>query len=159
SLSGIDASSFQIIGTGLYLKAGTPLSSNAKPSYFVTVTVDDASVGASPDTSTNLTLTITASTGGTSSIIISEVSAWASGTSTLGSDWTELTNVGTAAQNTTGWKMDDDSSNINNAVALNGITSIAPGESVIFLENATSKKSQFLSLWFGANPPANLQVG
>jgi uncharacterized protein YjiK len=159
SVSGIDAGSFQIIGTGLYLKAGTPLSSSSKPSYFVTVNVDDASVGASPDASANLTLSITASTGGTSSIIITEVSPWASGNSTLGSDWFELTNVGTATQDITGWRMDDDSNNFGNSVALNGITSIAPGESVIFLENATSKKSQFLSLWFGAKPPASLQVG
>src|SRR5262249_47463775 len=119
SVSGIDATSFQIIGTGLFLKAGTPLSSITKPSYFVTVNVDDAAVGSAPDASTTLTLSVSASTGGTSSIIISEVSAWASGNSTLGSDWFELTNVGTAAQNIEGWKMDDDSNSINNAVALN----------------------------------------
>ena len=44
-----------------------------------------------------------------------------------------------------------------------GITTIAPGESVIFMETTdatlAAKKAAFLSLWFGANPPANLQVG
>jgi uncharacterized protein YjiK len=159
SLSGIDTGSFQIVGTGLFLKAGTPLSSSAKPSYFVTVNVDDASVGLNPDAFTNFTLSITPSSGGTPSIIISEVAPWSSGNSKLGSDWFELTNVGTATQNITGWKMDDDSNSFVSSVALNGITSIAPGESVIFVENATSKKSDFLALWFGANPPPNLQVG
>src|SRR5262249_20395323 len=159
NLSGIDAASFQIIGTGLYLKAGTSLSSSAKPSYFVTVNVDDTSVGSSPDASANLTLSITASTGGTPSIIVSEVAPWSSGNSTLGADWFEVTNVGTATQDISGWRMDDDSNSFGSSVALNDITTIAPGESVIFIETATSKKSQFLSLWFGTKPPANLQVG
>src|SRR5262249_8695352 len=149
SVSGIDAGSFQITGTGLFLKAGTPLSSSTKPSYFVTVNVDDPSVGLTPDASTNLTLSITASTGGTSSIIMSEVAPWACGNSGRASVWFELTNVCTAAENITGWRMDDDSNSISASVALNGITTIAPGESVIFIESATSKKSQFLSLWFG----------
>jgi uncharacterized protein YjiK len=159
SLSGIDAASFQIVGTGLYLRAGTPLNAGTKPSYFIAINVDDVSVGATPDAVANYTLSITPSTGGTPSIIISEVSPWASGNSTLGSDWFELTNTGTAIQDITGWRMDDDSNSFAASVALNGITTIAPGESVIFIENATSKKTQFLSLWFGANPPANLQVG
>ena len=84
TVTGADAGSFQIIGTGLYLKAGTPLSSSAKPSYSVTVNVDDPAVGSTPDASTNFTLTITASTGGASSLIISEVAPWSSGNSTLG---------------------------------------------------------------------------
>ena len=159
SVSGPDAGFFQIIGTGLYLRAGTALSSIAKPSYAITVNVDDAAVGSTPDASTNYTLTVTASSGGASSLIISEVAPWSSGNSTLGADWFEVTNIGTATQNIIGWKMDDDSNSSSLAVALNGIENIAPGESVIFIENATSKKSQFLTLWFGANPPANLQVG
>src|SRR5262249_45102930 len=30
---------------------------------------------------------------------------------------------------------------------------------VIFIESATSRKADFLKLWFGNSPPANLQVG
>ena len=46
-------------------------------------------------------------------------------------------------------------------VALNGITEIAPGESVIFMEtaNLATTKAAFLTAWFGANAPAGLQVG
>src|SRR5262249_38968301 len=149
----------QIIGTGLYLKAGTALSSSAKSSYSIAVNVNDPAVGLNPDASTNFTLSITASTGGAPSDIISEVAPWSSGNSALGADWFEVTNVGTAPQDITGWKMDDDSNAFGSAVPLSGITTIAPGESVIFIESASSKKAQFLALWFGANPPANLQVG
>jgi uncharacterized protein len=166
TVSGPDAAAFQITGIGLFLKAGTPLSSVSKPSYNVTVNVDDPAVGSTPDASVNYGLTITASTGGTPSLIISEVAPWSSGNSlaTLRVDWFEVTNIGSAAANITGWKMDDNSNSFGSAVALHGITSIAPGESVIFMEAAdgavaTAKKAAFLSLWFGANPPPNLQVG
>jgi uncharacterized protein YjiK len=159
SVSGPDAGTFQVIGTGLYLKAGTPLSSTTKPLYSIAVNVDDPGVGGPVDATTNYTLTITPATSGTATLLITEVAPWSSGNSTLGADWFEVTNVGTAAQNIAGWKMDDDSNAFGNAVALNDITSIAPGESVIFIESATSRKADFLKLWFGAKPPANLQVG
>ncbi|MDB6172980.1 MAG: putative outer rane adhesin like protein [Chthoniobacteraceae bacterium] len=168
TLSGTDAASFQIIGIALYLKPGTVLNSTTKPSYSVTVRVDDAAVGSTPDASINYTLAVSAATGGTPALIISEVAPWSSGSSpeSLRVDWFEVTNVGTAAQNITGWKTDDSSNSFGSAVALNGVTSIPPGASVIFLEtadnNATTinaKKAAFLSVWFGANPPANLQVG
>ncbi|MGB8169098.1 MAG: alkaline phosphatase D family protein [Chthoniobacteraceae bacterium] len=169
TVTGADANSFQIIGVALFLKAGTPLSSTTKPSYSVAVSVDDPAVGGAPDATSSLyTLSITPATGGTPSIIVSEVAPWSSGNSVaaLRVDWFEVTNVGTAAQNIAGWKMDDNSNSAGSAVALNGITSIAPGESVIFLETAdnlpatvAAKRSAFLSLWFGTNPPPNLQVG
>src|SRR5262249_56247758 len=79
----------------------------------------------------------------------------------LGADWFEVTNVGAAAVNIAGWKMDDDSKSLGSAVALNGITSIAPGESVIFIESDAPATivPAFKALWFGANPPAGLQIG
>src|SRR5262249_20763336 len=98
-----------------------------------------------------------------SSLIISEVAPWSSGHSapSLGVDWVEVKNVGPTAANIAGWKMDDDSRAFNTAVALNGVTTIAPGESVIFLETTdlAGKSAAFKTLWFGANPPANLQIG
>ncbi|MEI6722614.1 MAG: SdiA-regulated domain-containing protein, partial [Betaproteobacteria bacterium] len=168
TVSGADASSFQIIGVALYLKPGTTLNATTKPAYNVTVNVDDITVGTTPDASVAYTLNITAATGGTASLIISEVAPWSSGSSpaSLRVDWFEVTNVGTAAQDITGWKMDDNSNSFGSAVALNGITSIAPGESVIFLETAdnsattiNAKVAAFKSVWFGSNPPANLQIG
>jgi hypothetical protein len=92
-------------------------------------------------------------------IIISEVAPWASGNSALAKDWFELTNTGSTAVDITGWKMDDSSNAFASAVALNGITSIAAGESVIFIESATSASSAFISNWFGASAPAGLQIG
>jgi uncharacterized protein YjiK len=160
---GPDAGSFQITGTALFLKAGTPLNAASKSTYRVTVRVDDPAVGNSPDASVDFSLTITASTGGTATLIISEVAPWSSGNSpaALAVDWFEVTNIGDAIADITGWKMDDSGPTFGTAVALNGITKIAPGESVIFMEtNAlATKKAAFLALWFGANPPANLQIG
>ena len=97
-------------------------------------------------------------------IIISEVAPWSSGNSSLAADWFELTNTGASAVNITGWKMDDNSFAFANAVALNGITSITAGESVIFIElgsghTAAGDAAAFKTLWFGANPPAGLQIG
>lgn len=92
-------------------------------------------------------------------IKITEVSPWSSGNSPLAADWFELTNTSTSAISITGWKMDDGSSAFSTSVALNGITSIGAGESVIFIESATSLSASFKSLWFGANAPASLQVG
>jgi hypothetical protein len=164
TVNGADAGFFQITGTALFLKAGTPLSSATKPSYSVIVSVDDPTVGNNPDASTSFTLAVTASTGGTPALIISEVAPWASGNSPLGADWFEVTNIGTAAQNISGWKVDDNSNSFGSAVALNGISSIAPGESVIFIElgsghTAPGDATNFKTLWFGANAPANLRIG
>jgi uncharacterized protein YjiK/phosphodiesterase/alkaline phosphatase D-like protein len=161
TVTGMDASSFQIIATALYLKAGTTLNSIIKPSYSVTVNVDDTTVGNSPDASVNYTLNVTASTGGASSLIITEVAPWSSGNGTLGADWFEITNVGTAAQSLTGWTMDDDSS-APNIAPLSGISSISPGESVIFIElgsghTAAGDATKFRTLW--ASAPPTLKIG
>lgn len=87
---------------------------------------------------------------------ITEVSAWGSGNAPYASDWFELTNIGASAISLSGWKMDDNSNAFGSAVALTGISSIAAGESVIFLENSVN--SSFLATWFSTNLPA-LQVG
>lgn len=85
---------------------------------------------------------------------ITEVAPWGN---TFGlayaADWFELTNTGSDSVNITGWKMDDNSNAFGSSVALNGITSIAAGESVIFLETAspTTVGASFLSTWFGTN--------
>ncbi len=67
-------------------------------------------------------------------LIVSEVSPWSSGNSPYAADWFEVTNKGTQAVDLTGWKVDDSSNAYATAVALNGISSIAPGQSVIFIE-------------------------
>ena len=94
-------------------------------------------------------------------IIISEVTPWGSGNSTYAVDWFEVTNTGAVAVSISGWKVDDSSNSFAASLALNGITSIAPGESVIFMESATPATTipSFTSAWFGSSVPAGLQLG
>jgi hypothetical protein len=91
---------------------------------------------------------------------ITEVAPWGSSTANpvipYASDWFELTNTGTTAVSLAGWTMDDNS-NGTGKVALQGISQIAAGESVIFTELAVS--ASFLSTWFGTQAPAGLQIG
>ncbi|MDB6002286.1 MAG: hypothetical protein JWP52_3985 [Rhizobacter sp.] len=90
---------------------------------------------------------------------ITEVAPWSSGNSPIGADWFELTNTGASAVSLSGWKMDDDSNSFSKAVSLNGITSIAAGESVIFIESdSSSVNTAFLSNWFSTTAPG-LQIG
>ena len=88
---------------------------------------------------------------------------WSSGDSPVGGDWFEVTNAGTADQDITGWKMDDNSNAFSKAVALSGITTIHAGESVIFIETTGTTldavKTAFIDTWFGGHAPANLQIG
>ncbi|MGF1496276.1 MAG: FG-GAP-like repeat-containing protein, partial [Elainellaceae cyanobacterium] len=58
-LAGADPDAFKIVGDRLYLTAGASLDFETKDQYQVNVTVDDASIGASPDDSQLLTLAIT----------------------------------------------------------------------------------------------------
>lgn len=91
-------------------------------------------------------------------IIISEVAPWSSGNSAVNADWFELTNTGSSPVSISGWKVDDSSNSFGSAAALQGITSIGAGESVIFIEGA-STNTVFAPNWFGANVPASLQIG
>jgi len=59
SLTGTDAGSFEIVGNALRLRAGVSLDFETKPTYSVTVNVDDATVGSTPDASASFTLNIT----------------------------------------------------------------------------------------------------
>jgi uncharacterized protein YjiK len=164
SLTGADASFFEISGTSLFVKAGTILDFEIKNSYSITIRVDDASVGSTPDATVAYTLTVTnvePETQVLSPVIISEVAPWSSGNSPVAADWFELTNVGTSVLNINGWKIDDGSASFASSAALSGVTTIAPGESVIFIEtnNLATTKTAFLNNWFGSNVPAGLQVG
>jgi autotransporter-associated beta strand protein len=85
-------------------------------------------------------------------IRITEVMSNSTVTNSAGSiwngDWFELTNYGDASVDISGWKMDDNSFNFANSVALNGVTSVGIGESVVFTENtAGDKVSDFKTFW------------
>jgi hypothetical protein len=166
SVTGTDAAFFEIIGSALYLKAGTVLDFETKTSYLATVNVDDASVGGAPDATAPYALAVTdivieIPVAPSAGLIISEVAPWSSGSSPVGADWFELSNTGSNILDLTGWKVDDSSALFANAVLLNGVTNLAPGESVIFIEtaNLATARTAFLSNWFGVNLPAGLQIG
>jgi ELWxxDGT repeat protein len=57
-LLGADAGVFEIVNNQLRLKAGTLLNYTTQRSYSVTVTVDDSTVGGTPDASVNYTLSL-----------------------------------------------------------------------------------------------------
>jgi VCBS repeat-containing protein len=165
TVTGADAAAFEVDSTGLYIRAGTLLDFETKASYSVTVNVDDPGLGATPDASTGFTLSVTdvANESALPNVYVSEVAPWSSGNSPVGADWFEVTNGGSAALNITGWRFDDNSNSNANSVALNGVTSIAAGESVIFLEaspaNAATTIAAFINTWFGGTAPAGLQLG
>jgi len=92
-------------------------------------------------------------------IIISEFSPWSSGDSSYAADWFELTNTGAASVNITGWKVDDSSNSFGSAIALNGVSNIAAGQSVIFIEGNATTANNFKAAWFGSNVPANFSIG
>ena len=94
-------------------------------------------------------------------ITITEVAPWSSGNGPVSADSFELTDNGSTAVNISGWRVDDSSATFAAALALTGVTSIAPGESVIFLESATpaTATALFRTVWFGTPPPSSLQVG
>jgi Lamin Tail Domain len=90
-------------------------------------------------------------------IVISEVDA-AGSSASYAADWFELTNTGSAAVSLTGWKMDDSSNLFGSAVALRNVSSIAAGQSIVFLEGTASGTTDtaidaaFKSAWFSTVP-------
>lgn len=67
-------------------------------------------------------------------------------------DWWELTNFGTSAVDLTGWRMDDSSFSFALSVALNGVASVGPGESALFVETAAPLTDipTFRTFWGGS---------
>jgi len=89
-------------------------------------------------------------TGTQAALIITEVM---SSSGTGGSpDWFEVTNTGTSAVDVTNFKFDDGSFNFNASVPLVGVTSIAAGQSVVFIETSTPLTiiALFRTFWGGS---------
>lgn len=162
TLSGADASSFEVDSTGLYIKAGTTLDFESQTSYSATVNVDDASVGNTPDATASYSLSLTDVVDETvviPSIVITEVAPWSSGDSPFSADWFEITNTGTTDVSLAGWKWDDDSNSFASGTFLSGVNSIAPGQSVVFVDGTSTTVAAFKTSWFGANVPAGFAIG
>ena len=86
-------------------------------------------------------------------IRITEAMSSAGGTGIGAVDWFELTNLGSAAVDITGWKMDDAAA--NPISTLSGLTSIPAGKSVIFLNNTDI--AAFKSFW--GSSLDNVEIG
>jgi uncharacterized protein YjiK len=169
--NGSDVSNlFKADHTGLYVASGASLANVASP---VTIKVNISDPGSTDPSSIvssgNFALTVksaTAVTGAESKIIISEVdpSGSGSGNNSYDEDWFELTNTGVQPVDLTGWSADD-SHEVAGKFALQGVSTIAPGESVVFVQadtaaGATTTPAQtvaaFKSDW---GLGANAQVG
>ena len=72
-------------------------------------------------------------------------------------DWFEITNFGLTLVSLVGWTVDDSSYAFANSVALNGVASLAAGESVLFLESASGAAIEsFRAFWGGID---TVQIG
>jgi lamin tail-like protein len=91
--------------------------------------------------------------------VITEVAPWGSGNGTYAADWFEVTNTGVRPIDLGGFKMDDNSNAFANAVALSGVSSIAPGASVIFVEGDAATAAAFKAAWFGSAGFDGVKVG
>jgi uncharacterized protein YjiK len=159
SVSGTGSEKFEIVGNALFLKAGATLDFGTQPNYALTIAVDDSTLGSTPDATTSFNLAITDTQVSASPLIVSEVAPWSSGNSSLGADWFEVTNTGANAIDLTGWKIDDDSASFASGSALSGVTSIAPNQSVIFVDGSTATTTAFINLWFGGTAPNGFAIG
>jgi uncharacterized protein YjiK len=164
SVTGADESDFEVDSNGLYLKAGVTLNSTAKSHYEVNVAVDDPAVGADPDatTLTPYVLTVVPAAAGSSSerVAVTEVAPWSSGNSPVKADWFELTNTGTSTIDLANWKADDEHNSPTTAGVLEGVPSLAPGQSAVFVQGESSIVEDFESDWFpGGTKPAGVQIG
>jgi hypothetical protein len=84
SLTGADAAFFEVVGSGLFLKAGTSLNYEAKTSYSLTVSVSDPTVVASVPVTTSYVLAITDVNEAPTSVLLNNtVTSLAENTSTL----------------------------------------------------------------------------
>jgi len=89
-------------------------------------------------------------TGAQAALIITEVMS-SSGTGGT-PDWFEVTNTATSAVDITNFRFDDGSFNFNTSVPLVGVTSIAAGQSVVFIETSTpvTTIADFRTFWGGS---------
>ncbi len=110
-------------------------------------------------------ITFSLATATQAEIIVSEVHSTGSSSTTYAKDWFELTNTGLSSVNITGWKVDDSSNAAASALLLRNVTSINPGQSVVFIETDAAGATDatvtaaFTSAWFGASIPVGFTIG
>jgi hypothetical protein len=183
SLGGADAASFEIDNGVLYMKAGVALSFETKPQYDVTVSVDDISIGNTPDATTALTVQVrdvdpiltvgsginaneAGATDGTFTLALSQASAIPitvtynlSGTATEGADYTIVAGTGISNITATEFTIDAGIQNATLLIKINDDSVVDLNESVTLnlLPNNHYKLLQVLpesSFAVGTNPGA-----
>jgi len=93
-------------------------------------------------------------------LYITEVNPSGSGNLNYAADWFELTNTSASVISLVGWKMDDNSNSFGSAVGLRGVTSINPGQSIIFFEgNATGTTDATIAAAFNSAWGTSLVFG
>ncbi|MEB3318967.1 MAG: Calx-beta domain-containing protein, partial [Cyanobacteriota bacterium] len=125
-----------------------------------TLTLINPSSGISLGSTISQTITIA-----DNEISITEINP-SGNSSSYQADWFELSNNSASAVSIAGWKMDDNSNSFASSVVLRGVTSIAAGSSVIFLEsdsagaNDATILANFSKAWFGTStPPSSFHYG
>jgi hypothetical protein len=71
-------------------------------------------------------------------------------------DWWELSNLGNFSVNLQNWRFDDDNDSFTDAQTITNAVTIAPGESVILVEDMTP--TDFRTWWGAQNLSVNLQI-
>jgi hypothetical protein len=79
-----------------------------------------------------------------------------SGVTISTSDWWELSNLGDFPVNLQGWRFDDDHNSFSDAQTITNPVVIAPGESVVLVQEMTP--DDFRSWWGPQNLPPQLQI-
>ncbi|HTR41608.1 MAG TPA: CotH kinase family protein [Pseudomonadales bacterium] len=88
--------------------------------------------------------------------VMSSEAKGAKGSTLSTEDWWELSNLGTFAVNLQGFRFDDDHDSFLDAQTITNAVSIAPGESVVLVEDMAP--TDFKTWWGPQNLPANLQI-
>ncbi len=89
---------------------------------------------------------------------VTEVAPWGGGASYDG-DWFELTNTGSTGVDLSGWRMNDDTNEFASGAQLEGVGSLEPGESAVFIEGDSTNAEAFEAFWFGASVPSGFKIG
>lgn len=90
-------------------------------------------------------------------LVITEIMAAQSTNGPFGghNDWFELSNFDDFTVDLTGYRFDDSSALLSSATTITNHVTIAPGESVVFVENSSPDSFR---AWWGANNLANVQI-
>ncbi|HEY4416748.1 MAG TPA: CotH kinase family protein [Verrucomicrobiae bacterium] len=89
-------------------------------------------------------------------VITEAMASEAKSTTPATSDWWELSNLGNFPVNLQGYRFDDDHDSFTDAQTITNVITIAPGESIVLVENMTP--NDFRTWWGPQKLPVNVQI-